>query len=53
MELGSNSPLIVMDDADIGKAAEAIVATGYANAGPICHRLSGAICGVITRRFRS
>ena len=36
MELGSNSPLIVMDDADLDKAAEAIVATGYANAGQVC-----------------
>ena len=36
MELGSNSPLIVMDDADLEKAAEAIVATGYANAGQVC-----------------
>jgi acyl-CoA reductase-like NAD-dependent aldehyde dehydrogenase len=36
MELGSNSPVIVMDDADLTKAAEAIVATGYANAGQVC-----------------
>ena len=36
MELGSNSPLIVLDDADLDKAAEAIVATGYANAGQVC-----------------
>ena len=36
MELGSNSPLIVMDDADLAKAADAIVATGYANAGQVC-----------------
>ena len=36
MELGSNSPVIVMDDADLNKAAEAIVATGYANAGQVC-----------------
>jgi len=36
MELGSNSPLIVMDDADLNKAADAIVATGYANAGQVC-----------------
>ena len=36
MELGSNSPLVVMDDADLEKAAEAIVATGYANAGQVC-----------------
>jgi glyceraldehyde-3-phosphate dehydrogenase (NADP+) len=36
MELGSNSPVIIMDDADLQKAAEAIVATGYANAGQTC-----------------
>ena len=36
MELGSNSPVIVMDDADLNKAADAIVATGYANAGQVC-----------------
>ncbi|HEY2882190.1 MAG TPA: aldehyde dehydrogenase family protein [Pirellulales bacterium] len=36
MELGSNCPVIVMDDADLNKAAEAIVATGYANAGQVC-----------------
>lgn len=36
MELGSNSPVIVMDDANLNKAADAIVATGYANAGQVC-----------------
>jgi glyceraldehyde-3-phosphate dehydrogenase (NADP+) len=36
MELGSNSPLIVMPDADIERAATAIVATGYGNAGQVC-----------------
>lgn len=36
MELGSNSPLIVLDDADLGKVADAIVATGYGNAGQVC-----------------
>ncbi len=36
MELGSNSPVIVLPDADIEKAANAIVATGYANAGQVC-----------------
>lgn len=36
MELGSNSPLIVMPDADLGKVAEAVAATGYANAGQVC-----------------
>jgi glyceraldehyde-3-phosphate dehydrogenase (NADP+) len=36
MELGSNSPLIVLDDADLKKVVEAIVATGYGNAGQVC-----------------
>ncbi|MEX0704445.1 MAG: aldehyde dehydrogenase family protein [Planctomycetales bacterium] len=36
MELGSNSPVIVMDDADLDKAADAIAKTGYANAGQTC-----------------
>jgi len=36
MELGSNSPLIVLDDADLAKVATATVATGFANAGQVC-----------------
>ncbi len=36
MELGSNSPLIVMEDADMEKVAAATVATGYSNAGQVC-----------------
>lgn len=36
MELGSNSPLIVLDDADLNKATDAILATGYGNAGQVC-----------------
>lgn len=36
MELGSNSPLIVMDDADVDKAVEATMACGYSNAGQVC-----------------
>lgn len=36
MELGSNSPLVIMPDADLAKAADATVATGYANAGQVC-----------------
>ena len=36
MELGSNSPLIVMDDANLEKAAAAIAVTGFANAGQVC-----------------
>jgi glyceraldehyde-3-phosphate dehydrogenase (NADP+) len=36
MELGSNSPIIVMGDADLNKVVEATVATGYSNAGQVC-----------------
>jgi glyceraldehyde-3-phosphate dehydrogenase (NADP+) len=36
MELGSNSPLIVMPDANVEKVAAATAATGYANAGQSC-----------------
>ncbi|MGE5303853.1 MAG: aldehyde dehydrogenase family protein [Alphaproteobacteria bacterium] len=36
MELGSNSPLIIMPDADLNKAAAAVALTGYGNAGQTC-----------------
>ncbi|MFO0947768.1 MAG: aldehyde dehydrogenase family protein [Planctomycetota bacterium] len=36
MELGSNAPLIVMDDANLDKVIRATVATGYSNAGQVC-----------------
>ncbi len=36
MELGSNSPIIVMADADLEKVAAAVAATGYSNAGQVC-----------------
>ncbi|QDU37089.1 Succinate-semialdehyde dehydrogenase [NADP(+)] GabD [Maioricimonas rarisocia] len=36
MELGSNSPVIIMDDADLDKAAQAVCAAGYSNAGQVC-----------------
>ena len=36
MELGSNSPLIVMPDADINRVVNATIASGYANAGQVC-----------------
>jgi acyl-CoA reductase-like NAD-dependent aldehyde dehydrogenase len=36
MELGSNSPLIVMPDADLDKVASITAATGYSNAGQVC-----------------
>lgn len=36
MELGSNSPLIIMPDADLETAAQAVAVTGYGNAGQVC-----------------
>lgn len=36
MELGSNSPIIVMPDADLELVAKATLACGYANAGQVC-----------------
>ena len=36
MELGSNSPVVVMDDADIDKVAEGVISSGFANAGQVC-----------------
>lgn len=36
MELGSNSPVIIMDDADLELAAQAVASGGYANAGQVC-----------------
>ena len=36
MELGSNSPLIIMPDADLQKVAKAAAASGYSNAGQMC-----------------
>ena len=36
MELGSNAPVIILPDADLEKAANAIAITGYANAGQVC-----------------
>jgi len=36
MELGSNSPLIVLPDADIEKVVTGTVASGFSNAGQVC-----------------
>ncbi len=36
MELGSNSPLIVLPDADLDKVAAATATSGYSNAGQVC-----------------
>jgi acyl-CoA reductase-like NAD-dependent aldehyde dehydrogenase len=36
MELGSNSPLIIMPDADIDKVVKATISSGFSNAGQVC-----------------
>lgn len=36
MELGSNSPVILLDDADIEQAASLVAVSGYSNAGQVC-----------------
>jgi glyceraldehyde-3-phosphate dehydrogenase (NADP+) len=36
LELGSNSPMVVMPDADVRQVAAATATTGYANAGQSC-----------------
>ena len=36
MELGSNSPVIIMPDADLDKVANVVSMTGYGNAGQTC-----------------
>ena len=36
MELGSNSPVVIMDDADLDAAAKAVAASGFSNAGQVC-----------------
>jgi acyl-CoA reductase-like NAD-dependent aldehyde dehydrogenase len=36
LELGSNAPLVVLDDADAASVAAAIATSGYSNAGQVC-----------------
>ena len=36
MELGSNSPLIVMPDADMDKVVKATISSGFSNSGQVC-----------------
>src|SRR5205823_5986660 len=36
LELGSNSPLIVLPDADVDRVADATAVGGYSNAGQVC-----------------
>ena len=43
MELGSNSPLIIMPDADMDKVVRHTISSGFANAGQVCISLQRAI----------
>jgi len=36
MELGGHPPVIVFDDADVGRAADILAATKFRNAGQVC-----------------
>lgn len=36
LELGASSPVIILPDADLEQAAQAVAAGGYANAGEVC-----------------
>lgn len=46
LELGSNSPIIVMDDADLDLVADATVVTGFTNAGQVCISAQRVIASV-------
>jgi betaine-aldehyde dehydrogenase len=45
LELGGKAPVIVFDDADIGKAAEGIAMAGYFNAGQDCTAATRVLAG--------
>jgi betaine-aldehyde dehydrogenase len=45
LELGGNAPVVVLDDADIEAAAEAIAVAGYFNAGQDCTAASRVLAG--------
>ena len=36
LELGGNGPVIVLDDADMGRASAAVAASAFMNAGQVC-----------------
>ena len=44
LELGGNSPLIIMEDADLDKAAELAVAGGTKNSGQRCTAVKRVLC---------
>jgi betaine-aldehyde dehydrogenase len=45
LELGGKAPVIVFDDADVSKAAEAIAIAGYFNAGQDCTAATRVLAG--------
>jgi betaine-aldehyde dehydrogenase len=45
LELGGKAPVIVFDDADVAKAAEAIAVAGYFNAGQDCTAATRVLAG--------
>ncbi|MBX7073546.1 MAG: aldehyde dehydrogenase family protein [Pirellulales bacterium] len=45
LELGSNSPVVILDDADLELAARAVAVNGYANAGQVCISAQRIIAG--------
>ena len=45
LELGGKAPVVVFDDADVAKAAEAIAVAGYFNAGQDCTAASRVLAG--------
>jgi betaine-aldehyde dehydrogenase len=45
LELGGKAPVIIFDDADVEKAAEAIAVAGYFNAGQDCTAATRVIAG--------
>jgi betaine-aldehyde dehydrogenase len=45
LELGGKAPVVVFDDADVAKAAEAIAVAGYFNAGQDCTAATRVLAG--------
>lgn len=43
LELGASCPTVILDDADIEKAAAAVASGGYANAGQVCISVQRAL----------
>jgi acyl-CoA reductase-like NAD-dependent aldehyde dehydrogenase len=53
LELGSNSPLIVCDDADLTAAADAVISGGFYASGQACISVQRVIVmSAVARRFR-